>query len=164
MKRPTRRQKAAIALTAGALALAAVLAVREVNSPAFGLQAAPHAASPACQELARGYVDQIDGRDRENLNVTGATMWGGGQIIWRCGLIPIQPTPDPCVNVNGVDWVLQLAKSRGDRRTLITYGRTPAVEVTVSKDITAIDGVFVDIAKMARPLPKYTKCLDQYGR
>jgi len=54
--------------------------------------------------------------------------WGDPAIIARCGLAPIGPTTDPCLDVSGVDWVAHRL-TNGVRFT--TYGRTPAIEVLV---------------------------------
>ncbi|WP_432037425.1 DUF3515 domain-containing protein [Streptomyces cucumeris] len=159
MKRPTRRQWLAIGTTGAVLALAAVFVVREVTSSASGIEAAEHADSRACAGLADGYPDTVAGKDRDRVDVPGAASWGDGAVVWRCGLTPIPPTVDPCVTVNGVDWVLREAESTGGRKSLITYGRTPAVEVTIRDDTTAIDAALVDISRMATPLRKYTKCI-----
>ena len=159
MKRPIRRRKVIFGITGAVLALSAVLVVREVTSPASGIEPAGHAASAACTGLEDGYLDQVGGKDLDRSGPPGVATWGDGDIVWRCGLTPIPPTGDPCVNVNGVDWVLQEGRSTGGRKTLLTYGRTPAVEVTVQDGAAAIDGVLVDISRMARPLRKYSKCI-----
>jgi hypothetical protein len=54
--------------------------------------------------------------------------WGEPAIIARCGLSPIGPTTDQCLDVSGVDWV---AHQLTDGVRFTTYGRSPAVEVLV---------------------------------
>lgn len=47
----------------------------------------------------------------------------------RCGKAPPGPTTDPCIDVNGIDWVATTLDDGGTMFT--TYGREPAVEVLV---------------------------------
>ena len=54
--------------------------------------------------------------------------WGDPPIIARCGVPPIGPTTDQCIDVSGIDWV---AHRLTDGVRFTTYGRTPAIEVLV---------------------------------
>lgn len=54
--------------------------------------------------------------------------WGDPAIIARCGVTALEPTPDPCVTVDGIDWVVT---ELTDGAALATFGRTPAIEVLV---------------------------------
>jgi hypothetical protein len=54
--------------------------------------------------------------------------WGDPPIIARCGLPPIGPTTDTCLDVSGIDWV---AHRLTDGVRFTTYGRTPAIEILV---------------------------------
>jgi hypothetical protein len=54
--------------------------------------------------------------------------WGDPAIIARCGLSPVGPTTDQCLDVSGVDWV---AHQLTDGVRFTTYGRSPAIEVLV---------------------------------
>lgn len=159
MKRPTRRRQAAFAATGVVLVAGAAVLVRAQTSPTSGIEPAEHASSSACTGADKAYPGHVAGKERDDTDQPGVAAWGGGQVIWRCGLTPIRPTLDPCFNVNGVDWVLRQAKSTGGKKVLITYGRKPAVEVTVKDGTDAVDGVLVDVSRMAKPLPKYSKCL-----
>jgi len=71
--------------------------------------------------------------DRSGSGWVGASSasvraWGEPAIIARCGLPPIGPTTDQCLDVSGVDWV---AHRLTDGVRFTTYGRTPAIEVLV---------------------------------
>jgi hypothetical protein len=56
--------------------------------------------------------------------------WGDPAIIARCGVHPIGPTTDQCLDVSGIDWV---AHQLTDGVRFTTYGRDPAIEVLVPK-------------------------------
>ncbi|MBD9701743.1 DUF3515 family protein [Streptomyces sp. ID01-12c] len=153
MRRPSRRAGIAIGTALGAVAVAVPLVAREVSSPALELRPAARAADPACARIADRYPDRVAGESRDPVSVTGVTSWGNGGVVLRCGLEPPDETVDPCVEVDGVDWVFREDRSTGSGyRVLITYGRDPAVQAFVDDRITAIDGVLVDLSDVVRPI------------
>ncbi|MFF7388682.1 DUF3515 family protein [Streptomyces scabiei] len=155
MRRPSRRARVAIGAGTGAAVVAALLVAREVSSPALDLRPAARAGDPACTRIADRYPDRIAGESRDPVSVTGVTSWGNGGVVLRCGLEPPAETVDPCVEVDGVDWVFREDRSTGSGyRVLITYGRDPAVQAFVDDRITAIDGVLVDLSAVVRPIER----------
>lgn len=60
---------------------------------------------------------------------TGVAAWGDPPIVARCGKQPPGPTTDPCIDINGVDWVATQLDDGGTMFT--TFGRFPAIEVLV---------------------------------
>ncbi|MEU5533906.1 DUF3515 family protein [Streptomyces sp. NPDC020362] len=151
----------------GAGALAIVVAVtgwarwgRPDGDPHHGLRAAERAAGPACTSLAGRWPGRLDGHRRERVGVTGAEAWGGGAVTARCGVTSPGPSADPCVNVNGVDWLIEQARSRrAGRKVLVSYGRSPAVEVTVSPGVRAVDTVLLDLSKAVAPMAQRSHCV-----
>lgn len=130
----------------------------------YGLRAAERASGPACAGLAGRWPGRLDGHDRERVAVTGAEAWGGGAVTARCGLVSPGPSPDPCMSVNGVDWLLELARSRqSGKKVLVSYGRTPAVEVTISPGVRAVDSVLIDLSEAVAPITQRSHCLDSQG-
>ena len=93
-----------------------------------GVQAAPRAADPACVAVLSRVPGSVADQQRGADPAVGAAAWGDPRIVLRCGLPPSGPTTTPCVDVNGVDW---LVDETGDGFRLTTFGRSPAVEVTV---------------------------------
>lgn len=86
--------------------------------------------SPACQAVAELWpatVGDLAGRITA-VQSTGVAAWGDPPIVARCGKTPPGPTEDPCIDVDGVDWV---ATELDDGTMFTTYGRSPAVEVLV---------------------------------
>lgn len=152
-----------------ALATAGVLAFSLLPSPPH-VESAPNASHPLCNDIARHYPRRLLGEDRIEARGTGVAVWGDSTVILRCGMKPPKPTTDLCLNVNGVDWVLRSDssseskdESEGEnegKKTLITYGRDPAVEVTVTADSTTAAGdTLVDLGNAVRAIPQKSKCI-----
>ncbi|MFD8868245.1 DUF3515 family protein [Streptomyces sp. NPDC059590] len=157
--RLSRTARIAVGVAAAGLVVAGVLVVREVSSPAYGVEAAPRGDAPECGRIAKGYPADLAGRERARGGAPGVAVWGDRAVILRCGVRPPLPTVDACVNVDGVDWVVEEAKLSTDRKVLVSYGRDPAVEVLVSDRVAEIDGVLVELSKAVKPIRQERKCL-----
>ncbi|MER6143154.1 DUF3515 family protein [Streptomyces sparsogenes] len=160
----SRRARVAVGVAAAGLVVAGVYVARVVTSPAYGVAAAPRGDAPECARIEKGYPDHLAGRERAPGGAAGVAVWGDRAVVSRCGMTPPAPTPELCVNVDGVDWVLREARSRDGRKVVITYGRDPAVEVSVSDRVTELDAVLVDLSKAVKPIRQHHKCLDSRGR
>ena len=103
--------------------LAGCSASVEVTEPA-------EAGSAACRSAAARWPDTVGGRSLRPTSSSSVAVraWGDPAIIARCGLTPIGPTTDQCLDVSGVDWV---AHQLTDGVRFTTYGRSPAIEVLV---------------------------------
>lgn len=149
------------------LAVAGVLAggglvAGELDSPVFGLAQGPFAADPACGRLADRYPDRLGGATRDRVTFEGLAVWGHGTVELRCGVNPPGPTTDACVSVDGVDWVWR--KTTGDgRKKLVTYGRSPAVEVSIADSAAGPDAALVDLGRLVAPIREGAKCLSSTG-
>jgi hypothetical protein len=80
--------------------------------------------------------------------------WGEPAIIARCGLPPIGPTTDQCLDVSGVDWV---AHRLTDGVRFTTYGRTPAIEVLVPSAYQPEPLLLPAFGKAASAIPASTR-------
>jgi len=80
--------------------------------------------------VAAHWPKTVGGQPRRSTSSSSGSVraWGDPAIIARCGLPPIGPTTDPCLNVSGVDWV---AHQLTDGVRFTTYGRSPAIEILV---------------------------------
>jgi hypothetical protein len=89
-----------------------------------------NAGSPACRSVAAHWPRTVGGKARRPTSSSSAAVraWGDPAIIARCGVAPIGPTTDQCLNVSGIDWV---AHRLTDGVRFTTYGRTPAIEILV---------------------------------
>ncbi|GAA1169231.1 hypothetical protein GCM10009584_07720 [Ornithinimicrobium humiphilum] len=86
--------------------------------------------SPACRAVAEHWPSTVGGLEPRVTAVqsTGVAAWGDPPIVARCGKLPPEPTTDPCIDIDGIDWV---ATELDDGTMFTTYGRTPAIEVLV---------------------------------
>ena len=149
--RPARRVAAAVPL----LLLAAC------GSAPVSVEVAPGAADPGCAEvmvaLRGGAYDELADRERRGTTSQSTAAWGDPAVLLRCGVEPLGPTTDACVDVDGVDWVLD---ESGERPTFTTYGRAPAVEVSFPPDdVTGSEAVLVDLSGLVSRLPQDRECL-----
>ena len=87
--------------------------------------------SEPCQQVARLWPATIGPYEARVTAVQseGVAAWGDPPIVARCGKAPPGPTTDPCIDVNGVDWVATPLDDGGTMFT--TFGRDPALEVLV---------------------------------
>jgi hypothetical protein len=101
---------------------------------------ATHATDPVCADVVLATPDELSGLARRDTNAQATTAWGetGAAIVLRCGVEPLGPTTDRCVTVEAtdgtsVDWVVTQGDTDSDDvdATFVTYGRVPAVEITV---------------------------------
>lgn len=138
---------------------AAVLVAYKLNSPTRGIVQAPHAGDPACGRLARGYPATLGGQKLAGGGPPGVAVWGDRAVVLRCGVQPPLPTTDLCVTVDGVDWVYREAASGNGRKVAVTYGRSPAVEATISTQDTAVDSVLAQLSRLVHPIYQQHRCL-----
>ncbi len=99
-----------------------------------GVEAAPQAGDPACAPLLRACRRASTGSAAPPRGPRASAVWGDEQVVLRCGGLVLGPTTKACIPVGPdsgptVDWVQDASNDRAVR--FLTYGRTPAVEVTV---------------------------------
>lgn len=125
--------------------MAAVAASSVGCTSPLAVPAAPHAADPACASVVLALPRELDGMARIPTGSQATVAWGDrtSPVVLRCGVDPPPPTTDPCVNVDdgtiAVDWVAVAGVADEDGAapwTFTTYGRQPAVEVTVPAAVT----------------------------
>lgn len=121
--------------------------------------AAPLAGDPACDLAVRAAPRSVLDGARRDLDARGAAAWGDPAVVARCGLREPGPTTLRCLSVDGVDW---LVDDRSDAVVFTTYGRAPALEVTVPADVgrDTAAGALVDLRPVAAALPRTSRsCL-----
>lgn len=139
---------------------APVLAVAGCAS-AVDVAPAPHAADPACARVMvalreAGFAELAD-RPRRDTSAQSTAAWGDPPVVLRCGVEPPGPTTDACLRVDSVDWVVR----EDDEQTVFTtYGRVPAVEVSVpASDPAGADVVLAGLGGPVSGLPQVAECL-----
>jgi Protein of unknown function (DUF3515) len=146
-----------------ALAAVAVAAVGLLTgcSPTVALSPAASATSAKCASVVVLLPDTVSTLPQRETNAQGTGAWGEPpDIILHCGV----PVPDPtsalpCDSVDGIDWLLN--SKRAPVYTFTTYGRDPAVSVTVNaKDVKA-DGnqALNDLAIAVAAIPAKHHCI-----
>ncbi|MFD8912556.1 DUF3515 family protein [Streptomyces sp. NPDC059575] len=145
---------------AGAIAVcAATLAACGMTSRSYNVSAVPGGESAACTTLVNKSPRKLGGRERTDSDVKGTAVWGEGDVILRCGKISNVPESAPCSSVNGVDWVVNAANTHDGTKTVLTYGRTPAAEITLSERIKNKDAVIGEMSGIVAGLPEQKTCL-----
>ncbi|MFI0774782.1 DUF3515 family protein [Streptomyces sp. NPDC021212] len=120
----------------------------------------PYADNPKCADVISRAPETVLSKHRDDVTGEGVASWGDGSVVLRCGVTPLRPTTDLCVDVNGVNWVLDEKRAQKDGvQVLTTYGRTPAVEVTVEGDGPKAGSALVDVNRAVRGIPQKSKCL-----
>lgn len=98
------------------------------------LDPAPHASDPVCGVVLQRAPLELDGMPRRSTTSQSSRAWGQQDpVVLRCGVEPPGPSTDRCIRITDdgagvVDWV---AVESEDAWVFVTYGRVPAVEVTV---------------------------------
>jgi hypothetical protein len=158
--RPGRLVVALVVVVVAAVAVWAYVA----NSR--GVQSAPDAADPACTTLLDDLPPALGSLGRTPQGAAGVAAWGEEQVVLRCGALVLGPTTKVCIPVGpddgpSVDWVQDAANDRAVR--FLTYGRTPAVEVTVrfGSGLTSDQATsqLVDLAEAVSAIPQTRTCL-----
>lgn len=134
-----------VAPRAGTL-VAAVLALAGCASP-VSVPVAPFAHDPVCAEVVLALPAELAEAPRADTTSQGTAAWTDGDpreaIVLRCGVEPLPPTTEQCVTATAddgtsVDWVTVPGdEGAGTPWTFTTYGREPAVEVTVPTSVTS---------------------------
>ncbi|MEV6833646.1 DUF3515 domain-containing protein [Streptomyces sp. NPDC051133] len=148
---------------AGALAVCALGVAFAVVPSAERPRPAPFAHDPACARVA-GQLPHKMGKLGLHLPVTdGIAVWGDNSVVVRCGIPMPDKTSDPCVTVDGVDWVWRYRQNKEGRSLLVTYGRSPALELSLDRAAPS-DTALTTLTRAASELPRQRKCLDSQGR
>ncbi|MER6016339.1 DUF3515 domain-containing protein [Streptomyces bluensis] len=127
----------------------------------YSVTAAPDGGSKGCASVVSELPRSVMGKEKRETTGAGTAAWGDAGIVLRCGVTPLNPTINLCMTVDGVDWVLDEAKAKkGGPRTLTTYGRHPATEVTVNDSALSPGDVLVDLNRAVKQIPQGDhKCL-----
>jgi hypothetical protein len=148
------------------LAIAAATATFAVTvlsgcAATVALEPAGDATNARCASVIVQLPDTVSTLTQRQTNAQGTGAWGEpADILLRCGVPVPDPTSSlPCVTVDGIDWL-----RKADPKEVFvftTYGRDPAVAVTInSKDVKA-DGnqALNDLAIAVATIPAKHRCV-----
>ncbi|MFD9379464.1 DUF3515 family protein [Streptomyces sp. NPDC059999] len=66
----------------------------------YSVPAGPFARTAPCSDVVARLPETLMGRGRDDVDGVGAAEWGDRAVVLRCGVEPLAPTIDTCVNVN----------------------------------------------------------------
>lgn len=154
-------------VAAAALVAVAFATLLAGCTPTVAMTPAAHANDPKCAAVTVELPDSIAGQKQDYTNAQATGAWGDPVTVQlRCGVTPLGPTTKPCVTVasgqDSVDWVLTNDPD-SSVLTYVTYGRTPAVEVTIKHGAGGVSdaNVLPDLAQAVASIPQSSihKCL-----
>lgn len=146
-------------------AACAVAALGLTGCGAVTVPAGPAAADPACAPLVANAPAELLGQKRHETTSQGTVAWGDGDatIVLRCGVTPPGPTTDPCTAIADaggatVDW---LVSEEDDVVTFTTFGRTPAVDMTVPRAAAPDQpsAAVLDMTRLISQIPATDHCV-----
>ncbi|MFB8415923.1 DUF3515 family protein [Streptomyces albidoflavus] len=159
----SRRLSRRTALLAGGVCVlglggAVVWAAGPFGGPPAGVEAAARGADPACAGVVDRVPGELAGRELAGGSPPGVAVWGGGEVVLRCGVAPPPATVEHCVDIDGVHWVLEEAQRTGSTE-LISYGRDPAVRLTLAEGFDRTDTALIDLSAAVAPIRQERQCM-----
>lgn len=116
----------------------------------------PSATEVACSEVMVLLPDALGDRERRQTTAQATAAWAVPEepnataVTLTCGVTPPGPGTDPCVTMGAVDWV---ATEHDTRIWYTSYGRTPAVRISVPAD--AQDGTDIVLSAVAGAVARF---------
>ena len=122
------------------------------------VEPAEYAGDPACADVMLAVPELVGGLQMRNTTSQATQAWGEEfPIIARCGVEPPGPTTDQCIAVEtsaaSVDWLM---REEDDAWVATTFGRSPALELTVPKVRAdeAVGDVLAELSPAAARAPE----------
>ena len=139
---------------AGAVALGVALTGCAGEVP---MDAAGNSNDPACADVTVRLPQTVAKLDKRSTNAQATGAWGDpAGVLLRCGIEPSGPTTAECVNVNGVDWIID--REHAPMYRFEAYGRYPGVEVIVNSELASGTEAVVDLGAVVQYLPQEREC------
>ncbi|WP_369411123.1 DUF3515 domain-containing protein [Leucobacter edaphi] len=121
------------------------------------MKPAVDAENPDCANVVVRLPKTVGGLEKRTTNAQSTGAWGDpAAVLLYCGIEPSGPTTDSCVNVNGVDWIID--ESKAPLYRFEAYGRSPGLEVVVDSRKSSGTEAVVDLSAVAKELPQTRKC------
>lgn len=134
-----RRRATAAWLGAGLVASTALLAG---CSSIVALQPAPDANNPDCAAVIVRLPDEVGGLAKRQTDAQATGAWGDPDaVVLTCGVEVPAASELPCID-KGVFWLRD--DSNESYWKFTSFGRDPAVDVVVDRDIVSGPGVVLD--------------------
>lgn len=144
-----------LSLSVAALAAASLLSACAGDVP---MEAAEHANDPACADVIVRLPQTVAGLERRTTNAQSTGAWGDPSAVQlQCGIEPSGPTTDSCVNVDGVDWIVD--DSQAPLYRFEAYGRSPGLAVFVDSEFASGTAAVLDLGTVVKELPQTRECV-----
>lgn len=139
----TRSRRLAVA--AGTVVVAAALSG---CSTTVHVEPAADANDPGCAGVSVLLPESVAEQERVWTDAQATGAWGEPSVLLRCGVAPPAPSELVCTTIGGVDWLV--LDQEKERQRLVTYGREPAIEVSIRRGVdfdfaTAVDDISTSI-------------------
>lgn len=118
----------------------------------------PLANTEACADVSVRLPDALGDLNRQWTDGQATASWGDQAVVLACGLEELAPTTLQCVRVGGVDWVVN--DEDFPRQKLATYGRNPAVIVSVDTEVISGGDVAQKLSAAVSGLEVTGECVD----
>ncbi|MEN2740698.1 DUF3515 family protein [Microbacterium sp. X-17] len=140
--------------------LAALAAALAGCSSTVSLPAPPDANDPLCAQIMAQLPSSVAGQQRRWTDAQSTGAWGDpAAVLFSCGVTPPGPTTLRCIQIGGVDWVVD--ESDAPRYRITSFGRTPAVQLYVDNDTVSPNDVLDQFGRLiAGRLPQNAQCTD----
>ncbi|MDZ8201976.1 DUF3515 family protein [Microbacterium sp. SSW1-59] len=150
-----------------ALALAAIAATAALlagcTASTVSLDPAPDANDPLCADIIVRLPDAVDGQERRWTDAQATGAWGDpAAVLLTCGVTPPGPTEAQCIEIGGVDWIVD--DSQEPNYLITTYGRTPAVQLFVDNERVSPNDVLAAMAPHVVEFPQDAACVGTQTR
>lgn len=157
--KPLSSRVSSISKRAGILAGTVALATLITGCQTMvAVEAAEDAANPLCANMMVLLPEVIGEVEKRPTSSQATAAWGEPtEVVLRCGVEVPGPTTDPCVSVNGVDWIAR--EGENGVWTLTTYGRNPATEVLLDPQVIPSSTVIASLSDAASKIPAERECV-----
>lgn len=122
------------------------------------MEPAPNANDPACADVIVRLPKTVASFEKRTTNAQSTGAWGDpAAVLLYCGIIPSGPTTDTCVNVNGVDWIID--RTNAPLYRFEAYGRNPGLQVIVDSNLASGTEAVVALGSVVKQLPQERQCV-----
>ena len=138
---------------------AAVITVLSACAPTVRLEPAPEANAVECANMMVRLPDTLANLERRSVDAQSTAAYGDPTaVIVRCGLPRPEPSPLPCVTVDGVDWLID--ESDQPRYRFTSYGLDPGTEVIVDSEVVSGTRVLQELSgPVSSQSPPVGRCI-----
>lgn len=115
LSQPARTHRLLRTLSRSFTACGCIFFLSGCGAGTVSLEPAPDAANPVCAYALVAMPETLTGFPQRETTAQATTAWGDpATIVLKCGVSVSEPVSDPCVEVNGIDWILRPQEAESD--------------------------------------------------